>query len=196
MERVQRLAYPTVLVYVWVVMILFGAILLETLMVYPNIFRNAPESLARASEFFTEASPATFFRPLGMLTWIIGLAAVALGWPVPNVRRWMVLSLLCIVADGAASMLFVWPRNTVMFVEGSAMHSAEVLRQTAEQFERLHWLRVAFNAASAVFAFVGFVSLDRWRMSRETMGASARSATARGLAATQRASQPGEPASA
>jgi hypothetical protein len=163
MERLQRLAYPVVLIYLWAMMIMFGAIVLETLMVYPNIFRNAPESLAYASGFFTEASPATFFRPLGMASWVVGIAAVILSWPVSNVRRWMVLSLLCIVADGVASMLFFWPRNTMMFIEGTAVHSPEVLRQTAEQFEQLHWLRVAFNAASAVFAFIGFVALDRLR---------------------------------
>jgi hypothetical protein len=89
------------------------------------------------------------------------------------VRRWLALSLFCIVADGVASMLFFWPRNTIMFVEGSAMHSPDVLRQTAEQFEQLHWLRVAFNAASAVFAFIGFVALDRWRVARGANSASA-----------------------
>ena len=181
MDRLQRLAYPVTLVYLWVMMIMLGAILLETLMVYPNIFRNAPESLAYASGFFTEASPATFFRPLGMLSWGLGLAAVIVSWPVGNVRRWVVLSLLCIVADGVASMLFFWPRNTIMFVEGSAMHSAEVLRQTAAQFEQLHWLRVAFNAASAVFAFVGFVALDRWRLRHGATCASAGPENARHL---------------
>ncbi|MDQ2652015.1 MAG: hypothetical protein M3Z20_03125 [Chloroflexota bacterium] len=173
MERLQRLTYPVVLVYLWVMMILLGAIMLETFMIYPNIFRNAPESLAYASGFFSEASPATFFRPLGMLSWALGIAAVGLSWPVGSVRRWVALSLLCIVADGAASMLFFWPRNTIMFVEGSAMHSPEVLRQTAEQFEQLHWLRVAFNAASAVFAFIGFVALDRWRVAQGAHSASA-----------------------
>lgn len=184
MERLQRLAYPVTLVYLWVMMILLGAIVLETFMVYPNIFRNAPESLAYASEFFSEASPATFFRPLGMLSWAVGTAAVIVNWPVGNIRRWMVLSMLCIVADGVASMLFFWPRNTIMFVEGSAMHSAEVLRQTAEQFEQLHWLRVAFNAASAVFAFVGFVALDRWRVAHGNAGALTRPADARRLVIT------------
>ena len=171
MAQLQRLAYPVVLVYLWVLMIMLGAIVMETFMVYPNIFRNAPESLAYAAGFFSEASPATFFRPLGMLSWGVGLAAVVLSWPVSSARRWLVLSLLCIVADGAASMLFFWPRNTMMFTEGTSVHSPEVLRQTAAQFEQLHWLRVAFNAASAIFAFIGFVALDRWRVART--GASA-----------------------
>ena len=180
MERLQRVAYPVVLIYLWVMMIMLGAIVLETFMIYPNIFRNAPASLAAASGFFTEASPATFFRPLGMASWAAGIASVVLSWPVSNVRRWVVLSLLCIMADGVASMLFFWPRNTIMFIEGAAVHSPEVLRQTAEQFEQLHWLRVAFNAASAVFAFIGFVALDRWRVA--TAGETTRAVTAERLA--------------
>ena len=184
MERSQRLAYPVVLIYLWVMMIMLGAIVLETLMVYPNIFRSAPESLAYASGFFTEASPATFFRPLGMLSWALGIAAVILSWPVGNVRRWVVLSLLCILADGVASMLFFWPRNTIMFIEGTAVHSPEVLRQTAAQFEQLHWLRVALNAGSAVFAFIGFVALDRWRAAHGNERALTRSADARRLVVT------------
>lgn len=183
MERLQRLTYPVVLIYLWVMMILLGALMLETLMVYPNIFRNAPDSLAYASGFFTEASPATFFRPLGMLSWAVGIAAVVLSWPVGNVRRWVALSLLCIVADGVASILFFWPRNTIMFIEGAAVHSPDVLRQTAEQFEQLHWLRVIFNAASAVFAFVGFVALDRWRLLRKAAPAPSGPETARRLVA-------------
>jgi hypothetical protein len=182
-EWLQRLTYPVVLVYLWVMMLLLGAILLETFMIYPNIFRNAPESLAYASGFFSEASPATFFRPLGMLSWAVGIAAVGLSWPVGNVRRWVALSLLCIVADGVASMLFFWPRNTIMFVEGSAMHSPDVLRQTAAQFEQLHWLRVAFNAASAVFAFIGFVALDRWRVAQGANSATAEPVETRRLSA-------------
>lgn len=185
MQWQQRLTYPVVLVYLWVMMILLGALMLETFMIYPNIFRNAPESLAFASEFFSEASPATFFRPLGMLTWAVGIAAVALSWPVGNVRRWVALSLLCIAADGAASMLFFWPRNTIMFIEGAAVHSPDVLRQTAQQFEQLHWLRVAFNAASAVFAFIGFVALDRWQVAKGAHSASAAQAATRMIAASR-----------
>ena len=89
---------------------------------------------------------------------------MVLAWSVKPARWWIALSLLMIVADGVASMLFFWPRNEIMFVEGLAVHSAEVLRQTAWEFQTLHWLRLAFNAASAAFIFVGFVLFDRMRL--------------------------------
>jgi hypothetical protein len=48
-----------------------------------------------------------------------------------------------------------------MFVEGPAVHTTAVLRQTAREFQSLHWGRVAFNAASAAFIFVGFLKFYR-----------------------------------
>jgi hypothetical protein len=164
LKRAQRAAFPIVLVYLWTMMILLGAIVLETFMVYPNIFHDPPRSLGLAMEFMAVRGPDDFFPPLGFLSWVSGLAAVVLSWQVKLVRWWILLSLAMIVADGLVSILFFWPRNEIMFVEGTAVHSAEVLRQTAREFQTLHWSRLAFNAASAAFAFVGFVALDRQRV--------------------------------
>jgi hypothetical protein len=161
---VQRVAFPVILVYLWTMMILLGAIVLETFMVYPNIFHDPPRSLELAMEFMTVRGPADFFPPLGFLSWLAGAAAVILCWRAQQARWWILLSVVMIVADGLVSMVFFWPRNEIMFVEGAAVHSAEVLRQTAREFQTLHWSRLAFNAASAAFAFVGFVAFDRQRI--------------------------------
>jgi hypothetical protein len=58
-------------------------------------------------------------------------------------------------------MAFFWPRNTILFIEGPAVHSAEVLRQTAGEFQRMHWWRVVFNAIGAAAVFTGFLRLYR-----------------------------------
>ncbi len=164
MAKINRLGFPIIVAYLWTVMILFGAVTLETFMVYPNIFRDPPSSLGLAMEFLSVRGPADFFRPLGFLSWVTGVGALIAGWRDKPVRLWIALSLLMIVADGLASILLLWPRNEIMFVEGPAVHSAEVLRQTAEEFQTLHWLRLAFNAASAVAIFVGFLVYDRQRI--------------------------------
>jgi hypothetical protein len=75
-----------------------------------------------------------------------------------------VASVLMIICEGASSMIFFWPRNTIMFVEGASVHSVEVLRQTAQEFQMWHWSRLGFNAASAVFVFVGFMKLYRHKV--------------------------------
>jgi hypothetical protein len=58
-------------------------------------------------------------------------------------------------------MAFFWPRNTILFIEGPAVHSADVLRQTVDEFQHLHWWRVAFNAIGSAAVFIGFLKLYR-----------------------------------
>ena len=157
----QRIAFACILTYLWVLMILLGSILLETLMVYPNIFHDAPRSLETALAFMAVSGPSDFFPPLGFLSWLTGAGSLVLGWRVRPARYWILGSLVMIVGEGLFSMAFFWPRNEIMFVEGPAVHSAAFLRQTAEEFQRLHWARLAFNAAAAAAAFAGFMTFYR-----------------------------------
>ena len=150
--------------YLWTMMILLGAILLETFMVYPNIFHDPPASLEVAMEFMSVRAPSDFFPPFGLLTWITGLAALVLTWRVKAARYWILCSLLMVAGEGVASMLLFWPRNEIMFIEGTAVHPADVLRQVALEFQRLHWLRVGFNAAAAIAVFGGFLQIHRHRI--------------------------------
>nr|KEP23992.1 hypothetical protein DA06_01090 [Georgenia sp. SUBG003] len=152
------------LAYAWVLMILFGAIVLETFMVYPNIFADPPDSLALAMEFLAVAGPSDFFPPLGFVTWVLGAAALLLTWRERQVRWWIVLSVVAILGEGLASMAYFWPRNEIMFVEGLAAHSPEYLTQVAHEFQTWHWrTRMGFNVVAAVAAFVGFLRVYRLR---------------------------------
>lgn len=164
MEKLNRVAFPLIVAYLWIIMILFGAVVLETFMIYPNIFRDPPQSLGLAMEFLSVRTPGDFFPPLGFLSWVTGLGALVAVWRDKPVRWWVALSLLMIASDGVASILLFWPRNTIMFTEGLAVHSAAILQQTAWEFQTLHWLRLAFNAASAVAIFAGFLVYYRQRI--------------------------------
>jgi len=159
--NLQRITFGMLLIYLWVMMILLGSIVLETFMIYPNIFRDPPASFAVALDFMAVRAPNDFFPPLGFASWVTGVASVLLGWRVKSARWWILGSLLMIVGEGVASMTLFWPRNTIMFIEGPAVHSAEFLRQTAREFENLHWLRVAFNAVGSVLIFTGFLKFYR-----------------------------------
>jgi hypothetical protein len=83
------------------------------------------------------------------------------GWRVKSARWWILGSLLMMIGEGVASMLLFWPRNTIMFIEGQAVHSAEFLIQTAREFEQMHWLRLAFNALGSAMIFTGFLNYYR-----------------------------------
>lgn len=159
--KLQRTTFGVLLIYLWVMMILLGSIVMETWMIYPNIFRDPPASFAVALEFMSVRAPHDFFPPLGFLSWVMGAGSLILGWRVKAARYWILGSLLMIVAEGLVSMAFFWPRNTIMFIEGPAVHSAEFLRQTAAEFQNLHWLRVIFNALGSAAIFTGFLQYYR-----------------------------------
>ncbi|MEP7285372.1 MAG: hypothetical protein ABI947_06360 [Chloroflexota bacterium] len=160
----KQIAFSVITTYLWVIMILLGSILLETFMIYPNIFRSVPESFKTALEFMSVTGPAQFFRPLGYLCWLCAAGALVVGWHVKSARYWILGSVIMIACEGMASIIFFWPRNTILFVEGTALHSVDFLRQTANEFQLWHWSRLAFNAAAAVLIFIGFLKFYRYRI--------------------------------
>jgi hypothetical protein len=165
--KMQQFTFGVVLVYLWVMMIFLGSIVLETFMIYPNIFHNPPESFEVALAFMSVRAPSDFFPPLGFLSLVTGAGSLILGWRVKSARYWIAGSLLMIVGEGLVSMAFFWPRNTIMFIEGPAVHSAEFLRQTAREFQNLHWLRLAFNAVGSALIFVGFLKFYRYTITTQ-----------------------------
>jgi Domain of unknown function (DUF1772) len=157
----MRLRASIILAYLWIMMILLGSIVMETFLIYPNVFDDPPRSLEVARAFMQVRAPSDYFPPLGFISWVTGAGAIVAGWPTRTARYWFAASVAMIVCEGLFSIVFFWPRNTIMFAEGPAVHAAEVLRQAAREFQSLHWGRVAFNAASAAFIFVGFLKFYR-----------------------------------
>lgn len=150
------------LAYLWVVLVVLGAIVLETVMVYPNVFADPPDSLALTMDFFAVTGPSDVFPPLGFSAWVLGAAAVILCRRQKDARWWLLASLLAILGEGVASVLFFWPRNEILFVEGLAEHTSEYLAQVAREFETWHWRsRMGFNVVAAVAAFVGYLRTYR-----------------------------------
>ncbi len=159
----NQIAFAVILIYLWMMVILLGSIILETFMIYPNIFRSVPESFKTAQEFMSVTGPAQFFRPFGFLSWLGAIAALVAGWRVKAARYWILASVIMIGCEGLASITLFWPRNTILFVEGTAVHSVDFLRQTAQEFQVWHWSRLAFNAAAAILVFIGFLKVYRHR---------------------------------
>lgn len=160
----ERTGFAFVVAYQWVLMIFLGAITFETLILYPNIFRNAPQSLADAVEFM-KIGPADFFPPVGMAMLLTGAVAMFLSWRHKAARNWLLVSVFIILfGEFAFSAVFFWPRNETMFIEGPAVHSTEVLRRTAQEFEALHWVRLGLCLPASVFSFMGLLRSYRARL--------------------------------
>jgi hypothetical protein len=160
----QYITFPFVLAHAWVLMIFFGALVFDTLIVYPNTFHDVPRSLERAMAFATVRGPGDFFPPLGFASWITGIGSLILSWRIKPARYWVLASLVVIACEGLFSMAFFWPRNTIMFTEGTAIHSVAFLKQTAREFEVGHWIRFALGAAAAATSFTGFLKFYRYRI--------------------------------
>ncbi|GAA2840492.1 DUF1772 domain-containing protein [Crossiella cryophila] len=159
-----RLAGTISITYVWVAMIACGGVLVETALLYPNIFRDPPTSLAESMAFFQVVGPGHIFRPLGMATTLTAVLAAITLWRRPRARWWFVASLITLLAgEFVFSALYFWPRNTIMFTEGLAVHSAEFLRQTADEFVFGHYFRIAFTIVTAALAFTGLLRFQRGR---------------------------------
>ena len=163
----QQIAFALTLSYLWVMMTLLGSILFDTLVLYPNIFHDVPRSLETAMEFMVVRGPGDFFPLLGLLSWLTGIGSLVLIWRTKSARHWILGSMIMILCQGLVSMAFFWPRNTIMFAEGTAIHSVAYLKQTAQEFQAGHWLRVAFNAAASTLAFMGFLKFYRYRITSQ-----------------------------
>lgn len=161
----ERFAFASSVAYVWAVMILLGAIVFETFILYPNIFHQVPESLQMSMDFLVVTGPSDFFPSVGMLAVVLGISSVALCWRIEDVRAWLLASVfLLVIGLFVLSAFFFWPRNTILFEEGVAVHSVEVLKQTAWEFQVGHWVRLGTSVATSVLAFIGMMRFYKRRL--------------------------------
>jgi uncharacterized membrane protein YedE/YeeE len=158
----SRLTWIVLIALVWAAMMSFGGVAAETVMLYPNIFGDAPASLDRAREFLVAGGPSDYFPPLGASVVLLGLAATVLTWRDRRLR-WRIAgaAAVFIACEFLFSVVFFWPRNDIMFVDPAGTHSPEYLRQVAEEFVAGHWVRLAGGAVTSALAFAALLLWTR-----------------------------------
>lgn len=150
-------------IFAWLSIISFGANIFETFIIYPNIFHDVPSSLERAMDFMVIAGPDDFFPIIGFLTLVSGIATLILTRKIKQSKYWIMGSLLVIfVGEFLFSSAYFWPKNTVMFLEGTSVHSISVLQETAKDFQTGHWLRLSMNGVAAIMSFIGMMYIFRY----------------------------------
>ncbi len=155
-----RLTSIVLIMLVWASMMSFGGVAAETVMLYPNIFDDAPASLDRAREFLVHGGPSDYFPPLGASVVLLSVAAVVLIWRVRRIRWWIAAAAgVFICCEFLFSAFFFWPRNDIMFVDPPGTHTAEYLRQVADEFVAGHTVRLVGGAVTSALAFT---ALLRW----------------------------------
>jgi uncharacterized membrane protein len=143
--------------FAWAVGIFTGAIVFNTLVFYPNIFRQVPESLELTMAFLKVRGPHHFFPPFGAILIVCNMVLVAVWWRTKQVRNLLLLSMVIyIVFEFIFSVTFFWEKNTIMFIEGQSKHSINFLQSTADSFQKWHWVRVIASTAASILIFVSY----------------------------------------
>jgi hypothetical protein len=157
-DKNERIVLGLLTISLWLFMLVFGGVVCETVIVYPNVFHHVPDSLAIARKFAVVAGPGTYFPPLGMVTMITGLVSLFFTWSNQPVRKYLIISLgLFFLGEFIFSMLFFWPKNDIMFGKDAELQSAGYLQKIAAQFRAGHWIRVLISGISAAIMFGGYV---------------------------------------
>lgn len=140
-------------IYTWAMAMFFGSILSETVLLYPNIFRDVPASLSVSMDFMKVLGPGHFFPKVGGAILVLTMITIILHIKEKAVLKYLVLSfVLMIVFEFLFSILYFWPRNNIMFVEGLAKHSAEELQKAANEFQMGHWIRLSVSFINSCIA--------------------------------------------
>ncbi|MGW4772755.1 hypothetical protein ACWEO2_32560 [Nocardia sp. NPDC004278] len=151
-------------VYATVASFAFAAALTETIMLYPNIFRDVPDSLAQTQQFMSEVAVGDVMRPLGGVLTVCALIACVVAVRYRLARGWVVASMISLISGQfLLSILYLWPRATILFDERSR-HSLAEIERAATEFQVGEWVRIATALATAVFAVAATLSCYRTRI--------------------------------
>lgn len=112
---------------------LFGAALYESIVIAPNLSRDAPASLEAASRFFVRIHAGHLFRVLSPLTQLLLIASVIASWRMPDVRLPAVAALAASVLCDSITFTFHYPRLAIMF-RGKGPQDAESRRRAAREW--------------------------------------------------------------
>lgn len=154
----KRFIFLTVFLYAYLQALMTGTVVFQTFVMYPNIFRETPESLQLTMDFFRAVSPADFFPYFGSVLIAAGTLSLILTFRDKKSFYYLLASvLLLFTGDGIFSVLYFWPRNTILFTEGLRKHSAETLQHVAVEFYRWHYLRLLVSALASIAAITGLL---------------------------------------
>jgi hypothetical protein len=105
-------AVAATVAFAWMATFAFGSLLVETLLLYPNIFADVPTSLTKALEFMSASTPNDVLPPLGAATLATVAAAVLLTLRHRAVRLWTIGAALSMaLGEFLFSAVWFWPRN-------------------------------------------------------------------------------------
>ena len=105
---------------VWMAVIVIGGVLGANVYTSAvdarNWGSNIPASLDTAREYFSVASPGSFFRIASPLAQVLSLLALILCWNVPGARLLAGIAVAANVTGDIMTFAYFYPRNDIMFI--------------------------------------------------------------------------------
>ncbi|NNH75794.1 hypothetical protein HLB23_39095 [Nocardia uniformis] len=148
-------------IYAVVAFFVFSVAAMETLLLYPNIFRDVPESLALTEEFMSVVAVGDVMRPLGGVMMISALFATVVSIRYRIARRWLLGSLAALVSGQfLLSIGYQWPRASILFDDRGRYALAEIER-AASEFLIGQYFRIAAAGLAALFAVIAALKTYR-----------------------------------
>lgn len=139
-------------IYAIIASFVFSATAAETWLLYPNIFRDIPESLEMTEEFMSVIAVGDVMRPLGAAMLVTGLVAAAVAVTTRIARRRLAYSLAALITGQfLLSMVYLWPRASILFDE-RGQHTLGEIEAAATQFQVGQYFRLAAAGLAAMFA--------------------------------------------
>ncbi|WP_330181890.1 hypothetical protein OHB26_37045 [Nocardia sp. NBC_01503] len=138
--------------YATVACFAFATTAAETMLLYPNIFHDIPDSLALTQQFMGTVAVGDIMRPLGGLLTLCALPAAYIAVRHRTARAWTASSLaFMITGQFLLSILYQWPRATILFDDRDQHTRAEIDR-AATEFLIGQGFRIAAGLAAAILA--------------------------------------------
>jgi hypothetical protein len=151
-------------IYATIASFVFAAATSETLLLYPNIFRDIPDSLASTQDFMSVVAVGDVMRPLGALMLVCGLIAGAVSLWYRIARRWLAASLIAVVGGQfLLSRLYLWPRGSILF-DDRDQHTLDEIERAANEFRIGQYVRIAAAGLAAVAAVTAALRCHRARI--------------------------------
>ncbi|NEW48769.1 hypothetical protein GV792_01700 [Nocardia cyriacigeorgica] len=156
--------------YATVASLVFAVTAAETIFLYPNMFRDIPESLALSEEFMTVVDIGAVMRPMGGVMTLCAMIAIVVALWARQARGWITASLVFLVGSQFLSILYQWPRASI-FGERDE-HTLQEVEKAATEFLVGHGFRIAASLATAVLAIAAVFSIYRARVLAEARASS------------------------
>ncbi|MFG3618937.1 hypothetical protein [Nocardia sp. NPDC047654] len=150
--------------YAVVALFVFAAAASETWLLYPNIFRDIPDSLALTEDFMSVVAVGDVMRPLGAVMLVSALIACAVSVRYRIARRLLATSLAALVGGQfLLSILYLWPRGSILF-DDRHQYTLNEIERAAHEFQVGQYVRIVAAGLAALTAVAAATDCYRARV--------------------------------